>query len=248
MENMICAYCGQKIKKEDYRVYCPSCHADYHKDCWLANNGCVTEGCEYNRRPTGMCPYCHTPTKKEYVYCKKCGRPTNPLMNLVVYPEGSEYHVPDTEADTAVLLVGKDSEKFMKAFVELDKTKHKLSWNLPAFIFTGFWFVYRKMYSQGLLVLLLLALFGASAVLLPGFRFITIPLFLLVWVGCGLCSNSIYMERTRTVARDALEVPENLRLEYIFKMGGTNKKFAAITGAIAVAAVVIFALFAKAVI
>ena len=166
----------------------------------------------------------------------------------MVYPEGSEFHVPDSEADTAVLLVGKNSEKYMKDFVKLNKTKHKFSWNLPAFIFTGFWFIYRKMYSQGLLILLLLALFGASAVLLPGFRFLTIPLFLLVWVGCGFCSNSIYMERTRTVARAALEVPENLRLEYIFKMGGTDKKLVAIAGAVAVVAVVLFALFAKAVI
>lgn len=248
METMICAYCGQEIKKEDYRVYCPSCHEDYHKDCWLANNGCVHEGCEYNRRPTGMCPYCHTPTKKEYVYCKKCGRPTNPLMNLVVYPQGSEYHVPDTEADTAVMLLGENSEKILKRFAKLDKTKNKLSWNFPAFIFTGFWYIYRRMLSQGVLILLLLALFGASIVLLPSFRIVSIPLFLLIWVGCGLCSDGLYMERIRSVAGDALKVPENLRLEYIRKVGGTDKKTAAIAGAIGVVVVVLFALFANAVI
>ena len=248
METMICAYCGQEIKMEDYRVYCPACHADYHKDCWLANNGCVTEDCEYNRRPTGMCPYCHTPTKKEYVYCKKCGRPTNPLMNLVTYPEGSEFHVPDTEAEAAVLLVGKNSEKYMKDFVKLNKNKNKLSWNTPAFFFTGFWFMYRKLYSQGILILLLLALCAASAVLLPAFRFITIPVLLLIWVGCGVLSNGIYMERLRILAQESLQVPENLRFEHIFKFGGVDKKFVAVAGAIAAAAVVLFALFANAVI
>ena len=248
METMICAYCGQEIKKEDYRVYCPSCHADFHKDCWLANNGCVTEGCEYNRRPMKTCAYCQTPIKKEYVYCKKCGRPTNPLNNVVTYPQGSDFHVPDTEADTAVLLVGKNSESILRRFAKLDKTKNKLSWNFPAFIFTGFWFIFRKMYAQGFVFLLLLALFGASAVLLPGFRFLTIPLLLLVWVGCGLCADGIYMERIRVLAKEALEVPENLRLEHIFKVGGIDKKFAAIAAVAGVAAIALFALFANAVI
>ena len=56
------------------------------------------------------------------------------------------------------------------------------------------------------------------------------------------------MERIRVLAKEALDVPENLRLEHVFKVGGTNKKFVAIAGAAGVAAVVLFALFAKAVI
>ena len=48
MDKMICAYCGKEITLDDYRVYCPSCKLDYHKDCWLENNGCVAENCEYN--------------------------------------------------------------------------------------------------------------------------------------------------------------------------------------------------------
>lgn len=248
METKICAYCGQEIKKEEYRVYCPSCHADYHKDCWLANNGCVTEGCEYNRRPTGICPYCHTPTKKEYAYCKKCGRPTNPLMNLVVYPEGSEYFVPDTEADTAVMLAGENSEKIMKSFAKMQKTKYKLSWNTPAFLFTGFWFIYRKMLAQGLAVLLLFALLVSSFAFFPGMRFLSVPLMLILWVGCGVCGNGIYMEHLRKVSGAALNVPQNLRLEYIFREGGVDKKKTVIAALISAAAALVFLIIANAVI
>ena len=248
MEIKICAYCGQEIKMEEYRVYCPSCHEDYHKECWLANNGCVTEGCEYNRRPTGMCPYCHTPTKKEYVYCKKCGRPTNPLMNLVVYPEGSDYFVPDTEADTAVMLAGDNSEKFMKRFVEMEKNKYKLSWNFSSFLFTAFWFIYRKMYAQGVAVLLFFALLASSIAFFPGLRWLSIPLFVLLWFACGVCGNGIYMEHLRKVAGEALKVPQNLRLEYILKVGGVDKKSTIISAVVSAVATVIFVLIANLVI
>ncbi len=248
METKICAYCGQEIKMEEYRVYCPSCKEDYHKDCWLANNGCVTEGCEYNRRPMGMCPYCHTPTKKEYVYCKKCGRPTNPLMNLVFYPQGSDYFVPDTQADTAVMLAGDKSEKFMKSFVDMEKAKFKLSWNFSSFIFTGFWFIYRKMYAQGISILLLFALLASSIVFFPGLRVLSVILLVLLWAACGICGNGIYMEHLRKTADEALKVPQNLRLEYILKVGGTDKKSVIIACAVSVVIVAVFALIASAVV
>ena len=247
-DKIICAYCGREITLSDYRVYCPSCKADYHKDCWLANEGCVTEGCEYNRRPAGMCPYCHTPTRREYAYCKKCGRPTNPLMNLVYYPEGSDFYVPDSEAGCAEKLVGEKSNDYMKSFYEMEKAKFKLSWNTPAFLLNGFWFIYRRMYSQGMAILLALSFLVASITFFPGMRILSIPLLIILWAGCGVCANGIYMEHIRKVAREALKVPENHRLDYIKKNGGTDKKFAVIAGGVCAVLFVIFVLVAKAVI
>lgn len=248
MDNMICAYCGKEITLEDYRVYCPSCKLDYHKECWLENNGCVAEDCEYNRQPRTKCPYCFTPTKKEYAYCIRCGRPTNPLMNLVIYPEGSDYYVPDSEAGSAEKLIGEKSDKFMKDFYEMENAKFKLSWNFPAFIFSGFWYLYRRMYSQGIAILLCFALLAAAIAFFPGLRILSVPLFLILWVGCGVCGNGIYMEHIRKVAREALKVPQNLRLDYIEKNGGVDKKFTAIAGVVCAVLFILFVLLAKAVI
>ena len=55
------------------------------------------------------------------------------------------------------------------------------------------------------------------------------------------------MEHLRKAAREALKVPENHRLDYIKKNGGTDKKLAAIAGAVCAVLLVIFVLVAKAV-
>ena len=132
MDNMICACCGKEITIDQYRVYCPECNADYHKDCWVKNGGCVVDGCKYNRKPvTGICAYCHTPLRKEYAYCVKCGRPTNPLMNLVTYPSGSRFYVPNTEAECAEKIVGEKCDEYMKDFYEMEVSLPGIS--LPSF-------------------------------------------------------------------------------------------------------------------
>ena len=169
-------------------------------------------------------------------------------MNLVVYPEGSDYFIPDTQADTAVMLAGEKSDKYMKAFAEGEKKKFKLSWNTCSFLFTGFWFIYRKMFSQGIAVLLAFAFLISSIAFFPGLRWLSIPVLLILWIGCGLCGNGIYMENLRKTADAALEIPQNLRLEYIFKVGGTDKKATIISAVIAAVITVGFVFLAKAVI
>lgn len=249
MDNLICAYCGKEITIDQYRVYCPDCKADYHKDCWNKNGGCVTDGCKYNRKPViGACTYCHTPLRKEYAYCIRCGRPTNPLMNLVVYPNGSQFYVPNTEAECAEKLAGEKSDKIMKNFYEMEVAKLKLSWNFPAFLFSGFWYIYRKMYKQGVALLLFLALLLTSATYFPEHRFLSLPLFLILLVGSGFLGNGIYMRHIKNVARQALKVPANLRMDYINEHGGISKKAAAVAAVVCAVLLAVFIFIAKTVI
>lgn len=249
MDNKICAYCGREIAFEESRVYCPECHTDFHKECWVKNGGCVVPGCKYNRKPvTGICAYCHTPMRKEYVYCTKCGRPTNPLMNLVVYPNGSQLYIPNTEAECAEKIVGEKCNEVMKDFYEMEVKKLKLSWNFPAFIFNGFWYIYRKMYKQGIALLLFIALLINSVTFFPEHRFLSVPLMVLLFVASGFLGNGIYMRHIKKVAREALKTPANLRMEYIEKHGGINKKATAIAAVICAVLLVAFVLVAKAVI
>ena len=80
------------------------------------------------------------------------------------------------------------------------------------------------MYAQGLAILLALSFLVASIAFFPGMRILSIPLLIILWAGCGVCANGIYMEHLRKAAREALKVPENHRLDYIKKNGGTDKK------------------------
>lgn len=249
MDTMICAYCGQEITHEQYRVYCPECKTDFHKECWVKNGGCVVNGCKYNKKPvTGICTHCHSPLRKEYAYCTKCGRPTNPLMNLVVYPNGSNLYVPNTEAECAEKLIGEKSNDFMKDFYEMEVKKLKPSWSFPAFLFSGFWYIYRKMYNQGVALLLFVALLVSSITYFPEHRFLSIPVLILLFVASGIFGNGIYMRHIGKVARQALKTPANLRMEYIEKHGTIDKKATVIAAVVGVALFVLFVIVAKAVI
>lgn len=249
MENMICACCGKEITIDQYRVYCPECKADYHKECWMKNGGCVIDGCKYNRKPVvGICPNCHTPLKKEYAYCTRCGRPTNPLMNLVTYPNGSRFYVPNTEAECAEKLIGEKSDEFMKDFYEMEVKKLKPSWSFPAFLFNGFWYIYRKMYKQGIALLLFVALLINSITFFPEHRFLSIPVTVLLFIASGIFGNGIYMRHIKSVARGALEAPANLRMDYIHKHGETDKKGLAIAIAVCAVLLAAFVFLAKSVI
>lgn len=249
MDNMICACCGKEITIDQYRVYCPECKADYHKECWMKNGGCVVDGCKYNRKPIiGACPNCHTPLKKEYAYCTKCGRATNPLMNLVTYPNGSRFYVPNTEAECAEKLIGEKSNEFMKDFYEMEVKKLKPSWSFPAFLFNGFWYIYRKMYKQGLVLLLFVALLINSITFFPEHRFASIPVLILLFVASGIFGNGIYMRHIKNVARGALQTPANLRMDYIYKYGETDKKGLAIAVAVCAVLLVGFVFLAKSII
>ncbi len=249
MDNLICACCGKEITIDQYRIYCPECKADYHKDCWAKNGGCVTPGCKYNRKPlVGVCASCHAPLKKEYAYCTKCGTATDALNNIVVYPNGSRFYVPNTEAECAGKLIGEKSDEFMKDFYEMEVKKLKPSWSFPAFLFNGFWYIYRKMYKQGIALLLFVALIINSITFFPEHRFISIPVLALLFVASGIFGNGIYMRHIKNVAREALKVPANLRMEYIIKHGAEDKKSTAIAVAVCAVLLALFVFVAKSVI
>jgi Tfp pilus assembly major pilin PilA len=50
--------------------------------------------------------------------------------------------------------IGPNSGYYLKYFEQFDAGESKASWHWPAFFVTSFWFLYRKMYLPGILVLL----------------------------------------------------------------------------------------------
>ncbi|MBE6424389.1 MAG: hypothetical protein IJD43_08785 [Thermoguttaceae bacterium] len=43
----VCFFCKQELRPNETAIFCPACGVEYHADCWLDNDGCGTEGCEY---------------------------------------------------------------------------------------------------------------------------------------------------------------------------------------------------------
>ncbi|MDO4630195.1 MAG: hypothetical protein Q4C70_13530 [Planctomycetia bacterium] len=43
----VCVFCEKDIYPHEVGIFCPACGKEYHHDCWIDNDGCGTEGCEY---------------------------------------------------------------------------------------------------------------------------------------------------------------------------------------------------------
>ncbi|MGN0447281.1 MAG: RING finger protein [Acutalibacteraceae bacterium] len=240
-ENMpkICAYCGKEITETDYRVFCPNCKSDYHKECWLANNGCVTIGCTFNRTapvqataPSAVnesnnissadsCTSCGAPMPPHYVFCSKCGKARNPEGNSFNYPKDSSYYVPSTDCEISAKLIDKSSTYYLKAFDDIDEGTKKASFNVFACIFSVLWMLNRKMYSKAITFSLFFVLFVASLFVFPSLRVLTVILMILLLVFCGFCGNLMYMLQIDELTNQAKALPTEQRMAFINKKGGT---------------------------
>lgn len=97
----ICPYCKTAFTEEDEIVVCSDCEMPHHKDCWIANKGCTTFGCqgtiqgisfeedtsissapkyEVREDPSDtsgplICVQCGSPLEEGQAFCGKCGAP-----------------------------------------------------------------------------------------------------------------------------------------------------------------------------
>ena len=68
----ICPFCRSEFNEDDDVVVCSVCDMPHHKDCWVANQGCSTFGCngtiKYPDSDDGI-----EPDKPSFTFCTKCG-------------------------------------------------------------------------------------------------------------------------------------------------------------------------------
>lgn len=128
-----------------------------------------------------FCPQCGAQNAAEEPVCTECGarlynmqnQPFSPPVQLPdmsarpFYANGTIISPTDTldgntVGDTAEYVrLGVD--RYIPKFYRLEKTGKKLSWNWAAFLFSPFWFFYRKLYAVGgILLALMLIVTGAT--------------------------------------------------------------------------------------
>ncbi len=123
-----------------------------------------------------ICPECATENESIYEYCKNCGTPIKinepqPEPQPQPQPQTYSYNAPvnnfaldmidgNPTADVAAF-VGKKSNKFITKFSKMEITDSKISWCWPAALLGFFigpmgsalWFLYRKMYKIGAILM-----------------------------------------------------------------------------------------------
>lgn len=140
---------------------------------------------EENRKnaPDINCPRCNAVNDSQAIFCNRCGAPliknTDGQASSQNFGRGFfigpfppfAMHNPDDEIESIKIwklssVIRENSFKFISQFKNMTTRKKKTSFNFAAFIFSPFYFFYRKMYSIGIVTLILSILFDIPATLL----------------------------------------------------------------------------------
>ena len=110
------------------------------------------------------CEECKTPNEPEYRFCKNCGTPLQEpdiLDSPVAEVAQNDDSINEISAQDMAFFVGKNGARIVNKWNVMGFLRRRFSWCWPAFIWsfffglagTGFWFLYRRMYKLGAVVL-----------------------------------------------------------------------------------------------
>ncbi len=223
-----CPFCKAPFLAYDEIVICSSCDMPHHKDCWIENQGCTTFGCMGTMKAAESAVTSVTATQLVYedapspsgsVFCPRCGarRTVNAAFcgRCGAQAEASAIDPQSALHKDIPRLAGAGCEYYMARFQAMLSQNRRDSWNWMAFLFPGFWSVYRKMY-----------LYGAGILLLSlGLSFLQIPGLLLLIAGSvvyGFFANTLYLHHLEGQVSQLGATPEPYRTQLILQRGGVN--------------------------
>ncbi len=173
-ENNHCPACGKAFTAEDDIVVCPDCGAPHHRACWQALGACVhaaqhgefTWTPEFDPEPQQTraaaqpCPRCGQMCAPDALTCPHCGKQLGERMGEEGFAFNPDAFLRGVQADPqtdlggmtvreAAMLVQFRVPDYVRKFMR-DK---RVGWNWAAFLFSPFWFFYRKIYKAGALFL-----------------------------------------------------------------------------------------------
>lgn len=173
-ENKSCPVCHQPFQEGDDVVYCPECGTPHHRACYQQLNHCANE----RLHGTGFSYFDEEqPVKTDNIVqearaqLKQESRENANEDHEISQPFGSfpafgspvfkTAYENDTDtiggesvADVAAA-VRTNTPRFINIFKKQEKTGKKASWNWGAFFFGAYYYFYRKMFKQGVLLLVL---------------------------------------------------------------------------------------------
>ena len=174
-----CVVCSAYLFEEDDVIYCPTCGAPHHRDCYNYVGKCALDDLhgtdkQYKKaRPsnqdkkaenniippskTKTCRGCMKAYPSDARFCPYCGLPSeNFSPYLRVNPFGKQAEIKDdTEIEEGITaleaakVVTVNTIRYIPKFLSLKKDK-KSSWNWAAFLMPHAWLAYRKMYKQAI--------------------------------------------------------------------------------------------------
>ncbi len=225
-EKISCAVCKAYLFEEDDIVYCPECGAPHHRECYNSVGKCGLEHLHgtpnqyerkkpattdeiknqeqkaHNTQDKKTCPHCMKKIDIDSRVCPYCARPSmsGVYVNFDLFggvPRDTDIGNSVT-AEMAREFVSVNSQRYIPKFLSFKEGK-KLSWNWLAFLFPEGWFLSRKMYKAGALVITVLIalqifLFPLTAVLNQNIfaNYDEVTAFLMQYTNESLASGQVF--------------------------------------------------------
>ena len=128
-----------------------------------------------------------------------------------------------------------NAEKYMSKFEKMKENNKKYSWNWAAFLFGGFWFIYRKMYLYGIG-------FGVISFVLEELTKVSWVSWIVSILG-GLFGNYIYLNHCNKKLADIVDLDYSDKQSELLKQGGVSIGAVILTFLIIIILSVIYAFF-----
>lgn len=170
-ENNKCPVCGKEFSESDDVVSCPECGTPHHRECYKSLGKCVNKekhGTDFvysrnndnKERPVedvGVQSFEQFAADARQVFDNvhsvnaAVNDKTEEVNAKMQQKVSSEPDIDGVSTLDAATVVGVNSERFVKRFSK----NGKLGWNWGAFFFGPYYFMYRKMYTESLVFLVL---------------------------------------------------------------------------------------------
>ncbi len=185
---VVCHICGTPHHRECYKKLGHCVNQEWHNENKVYNVEEEKEKIEAEKReeeraeqkkeeaeaPDKICKRCGNANSSQAIFCDRCGAPLefsapqNEGQGGFYYaPAGFPpfaLHNPEEEIEGVKVwklaaAVRENSFRFISQFKALTQKKSKTSFNFAAFLFSPFYFFYRKMYGTGIITLILTIIF-----------------------------------------------------------------------------------------
>lgn len=194
-----CPYCKVEFTEQDDVVVCPDCGTPHHRVCWFAHGECAAadkhgEGYVWQKSAEPeqpqetkseekththnesnldiICPDCGESCPNGSLRCPKCGAMFITFVNPTGAPPVAQFK-PGFDSDENIKgLKSGDIALFCRTAGAsyIKKFRKKCSWNWAAFLFSPYWFFYRKLYKAG--ALFFAAFISLNLLLIPANSFV----------------------------------------------------------------------------
>lgn len=180
---VVCPECGTPYHRSCYLKvnHCVNTQLHEKHENWSQDKVTQEQEQRFDAAASLRCSKCGTINPSEGIFCQICGsrlrdgtqKEDNPTqspqpisLNAFTTPFGGvspDEEIQGVSVRDIALFVGENSHYFIPLFKAQFSAQRMSAWNWPAFFFRGFYFIYRKMYALGFILLILTALLGIPA-------------------------------------------------------------------------------------